>query len=144
MFWLLRKLPIFSAALLCFSLLAHGQDKKIQKTPVKASNPSSGAQMFKEYCAVCHGASGQGDGPAATALKVAPPNLTTLSERHGGKFPGDYVSSVLESGVKAPAHGSAEMPVWGPIFESMNHMDEAQVALRMTNLVKYLKSIQKK
>jgi hypothetical protein len=50
----------------------------------------------------------------------------------------------LKNGVKTPAHGSAEMPVWGPIFETMNRMDETQVTLRITNLTNYLKSIEKK
>ena len=107
--------------------------------------------MFKEYCAVCHGPSGKGDGPVATALKVPPPDLTTLAQRHDGKFPDDYVSNVLENGVQNPAHGSGEMPVWDPIFDTMNRwralcpgMDGTPVTLRITNLTNYLKSIQKK
>ena len=87
----------------------------------------------------------------ATALKVPPPDLTTLAQRHDGKFPDDYVSNVLKNGVQNPAHGSAEMPVWGPIFDTMNRwkalcpgMEETPVTLRITNLTNYLKSIQKK
>jgi hypothetical protein len=87
----------------------------------------------------------------ATALKVAPPDLTTLAQRHDGSFPDDYVSNVLKNGVKSPAHGFGEMPVWGPIFDTMNRwkalcpgMDKTPVTVRITNLTKYLKSIQKK
>ena len=140
----IRKLLVFCAALVSILSFARAQEKQIKKTQVKPNNPTSGAQMFKEYCAVCHGPGGKGDGPAATALKVPPPDLTTLAQRHDGKFPDDYVANVLKSGVKTPAHGSAEMPVWGPLFEIMNRMDETQVTLRMTNLTNYLKSIQKK
>ena len=143
-------LLVFGAAVSILSI-AEAQDNQIKKTRVKPTSPVSGAQMFKEYCAVCHGPSGKGDGPVATALKVPPPDLTTLAQRHDGKFPDDYVSNVLKNGVQNPAHGSGEMPVWGPIFDTMNRwkalcpgMDETPVTLRITNLTNHLKSIQKK
>ena len=141
-------LLVFGAALVSILTIAGAQENQIKKTQVKPTSPVSGAQMFKEYCAVCHGPSGKG---VATALKVPPPDLTTLAQRHDGKFPDDYVSNVLKNGVQNPAHGSGEMPVWGPIFDTMNRwkalcpgMDETPVTLRITNLTNYLKSIQKK
>jgi mono/diheme cytochrome c family protein len=143
-------LLVFGAAVSILGI-AGAQDNQIKKTQVRPTSPVSGAQMFKEYCAVCHGPSGKGGGPVATALKVPPPDLTTLAQRHDGKFPDDYVSNVLKNGVQNPAHGSGEMPVWGPIFDTMNRwkalcpgMDETPVTLRITNLTNYLKSIQKK
>jgi mono/diheme cytochrome c family protein len=144
-------LLVFCAALISILTIAGAQENQIKKTQVKPTSPVSGAQMFKEYCAVCHGPGGKGDGPVATALKVPPPDLTTLAQRHDGNFPDDYVSNVLKNGVKNPAHGSGEMPVWGPIFDTMNRwkalcpgMDETPVTLRIANLSNYLKSIQKK
>jgi len=144
-------LLVFGAALVSILTIAGAQENQIKKTQVKPASSVSGAQMFKQYCAVCHGPSGKGDGPVATALKVPPPDLTTLVQRHDGKFPDDYVSNVLKNGVQNPAHGSGEMPVWGPIFDTMNRwkalcpgMDETPVTLRITNLTNYLKSIQKK
>jgi mono/diheme cytochrome c family protein len=148
---LVCNLLVFGAALVSIHTIAGAQENQIKKTQVKPTSSVSGAQMFKEYCAVCHGPSGKGDGPVATALKVPPPDLTTLAQRHDGKFPDDYVSNVLKNGVQNPAHGSGEMPVWGPIFDTMNRwkalcpgMDETPVTLRITNLTNYLKSIQKK
>ena len=41
--------------------------------------------------------------------------------------------------MKAPAHGDAEMPVWGPLFSSMDQ-NQAVVDLRIANLTKYIKS----
>jgi mono/diheme cytochrome c family protein len=144
-------LLVFRAALVSILTIAGAQENQIKKTQVKPTSSVSGAQMFKEYCAVCHGPSGKGDGPVATALKVPPPDLTTLVQRHDGKFPAGYVSNVLKNGVQNPAHGSGEMPIWGPIFDTMNRwkalcpgMDETPVTLRITNLTNYLKSIQKK
>ncbi len=144
-------LLVFGATLVSILTIAGAQENQIKKTQAKPTSPVSGAQMFKEYCAVCHGPSGKGDGPVATALKVPPPDLTTLAQRHDGKFPDDYVSNVLKNGVQNTAHGSGEMPVWGPIFDTMNRwkalcpgMDETPVTLRITNLTNHLKSIQKK
>jgi len=133
---------VLAAALFSLVVLAGAQDKTIKKVPAKSSNPASGAEMYKQYCAVCHGTGGKGDGPAASALKIPPPDLTTLAKRHDGKFPDDYVATVLRNGAKNPAHGTAEMPIWGPIFGTMSQGDEGQVSLRISNLTKYLKSLQ--
>lgn len=108
------------------------------------ANPKDGATIFKQDCAVCHGVSAHGDGPAAKDLKAQPPDLTRLAKRHGGTFPNGYVLDVLRNGVQAPAHGTVEMPVWGPMFDTMNHDIATQSKLRIINLVKYLKSIQEK
>jgi hypothetical protein len=45
--------------------------------------------------------------------KRPPADLTVLAKRNNGKFPEDYVKKVLMRDVNLPAHGSAEMPVWG-------------------------------
>ena len=119
------------------------QDAQAKKEPVKLATPLTGAGMFKDYCAVCHGKDAKGDGPAAPSLKHAPANLTTLAKRHGGKFPDLYVQQVLRNGVKAPAHGDAEMPVWGPIFRTMD-ADPAIMYVRISSLVSYIKSLQVK
>jgi mono/diheme cytochrome c family protein len=110
-----------------------------QAKPAEVANPKDGAVIFKQDCAVCHGA-----GPAANDLKVRPPNLATLARRHGGEFPNGYVLDVLRNGVEAPSHGTAEMPIWGPMFDTMNHNNATQSKLRIINLVNYLKSIQEK
>ena len=70
-------------------------------------------------------------------------DLTTLSRRHGGKFPEAYVSKTLRNGVKLPAHGPAEMPVWGVEFEAKDG-DKTQVESRIRNLTNYIKSRQTK
>jgi len=140
-------LPILAALLLAFSGFAVAQTKSetaIKKAPVKTTSPGSGKEMFKSYCAVCHGADGKGDGPAAAELKQKPADLTILAKTHGGTFPDAYVASVLRFGVKAPTHGSSDMPVWGPLFSSVSGHDAAQVQMRINNLTSYIKSLQVK
>ena len=74
--------------------------------------------MYVNYCAPCHGVDGKGNGPVAAALKTQPTNLAVLSKNHGGKFPSTHIASVLQFGTAHPAHGSAEMPLWGPALGS--------------------------
>lgn len=140
-------LCILAALMLLVAGLAMAQSqpaKTVKTAPVQPTSPASGAEMFKAYCAACHGPDGKGNGPAAAQLKQPPADLTTLAKRHDGKFPDDYVSSVLRFGAKSPAHGSSDMPVWGPLLSAVSNHDKEQVELRIHNLTGYLKSLQVK
>lgn len=110
--------------------------------PIAASSAPSGAELYKQHCAACHGADLKGTGPAPRPFRT-PPDLTTLAKRHGGKFPDAYVTSVLREGVVMPAHGPADMPIWGPDF-AISQLGEAQVSSRITMLTNYIKSLQAK
>jgi mono/diheme cytochrome c family protein len=130
----------FSAFLLLICAAA-GQNKPLDKPP---PIPSPGKRLYTRYCASCHGTDGRGMGPAASAFKTPPPDLTLLARRHDGKFPYVYVENVLRFGVTFPAHGSSEMPVWGPIFGSLENYNEVAVRQRIKNLCDYLASLQQK
>jgi len=118
---------------------------KVKAAPIQQTSAASGQQMFATYCAACHGASGTGNGPAAAAMKVPPVDLTMLSQKNGGKFPTNHVSSVLQFGAANPAHGSADMPVWGDLMLSLTTSanPDVQVHQRISNLTEYLKTLQK-
>jgi mono/diheme cytochrome c family protein len=98
--------------------------------------------MYQEHCATCHGADARGSGPLASLLKTPPADLTLLTKHHGGKFPKEYVSSVLEFGPGPTAHGSSDMPAWGPIFRYYDKQNERAVQQRIRNLCNYLESLQ--
>jgi mono/diheme cytochrome c family protein len=102
----------------------------------------SGAAMYKQYCGACHGLDGKGDGPAAFTLKTPPPDLTTLTVRHMGKFPREYVTNILRLGPGRSAHGSSDMPTWGTIFQILEKNNERAVQQRIKNLTDYLASLQ--
>jgi len=135
---------MMSVVLFCAAGLLRAQEKAAKKAPIQNTSPVSGEEMFKTYCAACHGKDAKGAGPATADLKTTPPDLTTLAKRHEGKFPEDYVSNVLRNGVKAPAHGSSDMPVWGPLFAKVSGDDQSIVSMRIANLVRYLESVQAK
>lgn len=136
------KAVFLAATIAGFALLAVPQTtKEIKKIPVTPTRADSGMQMYKTYCASCHGLDGKGQGPAAEALKAAPANLTALKRSNGGKFPSAKVGHILE-GADVTAHGSSEMPVWGPIFRSLDQSNAALAKLRVANVIKYLESMQ--
>ena len=127
-----------------FAFYSAAQDVQIKKVPVPHTKASSGSQMFREYCAACHGLTAVGNGPAAPALKVAPPDLTSLKAANHGNFPEAKVNAILRGRVDFNAHGSADMPTWGPLFHSMDGgNNSALMELRVHNLTEYLNSIQK-
>jgi mono/diheme cytochrome c family protein len=105
--------------------------------------PLDGGKIFRNYCASCHGVSGNGDGPAAPALKTKLPQLTTLAQRNGGTFPADRVRRTIAGDDVTVAHGSREMPVWGPIFHQID-VDQDLGYVRLQNVTEYLNTIQQK
>jgi mono/diheme cytochrome c family protein len=118
---------------------------EIKKVPAPNVNPASGKEMYTSYCASCHGTDGKGDGPAASALKTQPANLTLLAKQNGGKFPDAKVQQAIKGDPNMPsAHGSKVMPVWGPTFWMLGQRNEAQVQLRIRNLTSYIASLQQK
>ena len=143
-----RILQVLTFVAVAFTLLAAAsygqtQSKEVKKEPIGMTSPASGSEMFNSYCAPCHGKDAKGNGPAATALKNPPANLAELAKKNGGKFPADHVASVLRSGVSG-AHGSAEMPVWGPLFSAVSGKDDSIVQMRISNLIHYLEKLQEK
>jgi mono/diheme cytochrome c family protein len=101
----------------------------------------TGRDSFELYCASCHGHAGRGDGPVAAALAKRPADLTTLARRYDGRYPRDAVRDfVIGRGRALPAHGTTEMPVWGPLFSALE--SDARARVRIDNLVTYIESLQ--
>jgi mono/diheme cytochrome c family protein len=102
---------------------------------------SSGKDLFMRYCASCHGEKGEGDGPAAAALKKSPADLTKLSLTHGGQFPRTEVMRFIDGERPVPAHGPRHMPVWGEVFREKS---DSNARMRIHSLTTFTESLQKK
>lgn len=93
------------------------------KSPVAATadSLSSGKQLYDQNCTACHGATGQGNGPAAASLKTRPVDFTE-----------SYMIKVTEGEMFwVVGKGWEEMPP----FE--NKLDETQ----RWHLVNYIRSL---
>jgi hypothetical protein len=81
----------------------------------------------------------------AGTLRQPPPDLTTLTQRAGGRFDEAYVMAVIDGRRAVAVHGPREMPVWGAVFEEER---KDQPYPRYTGLLQsrvltdYLRSIQ--
>ena len=138
-----RWIPAIAAAgLMLLALAPRAGAQTLKHEPITPISGVAGADSFSAYCAVCHGAGAKGNGPAAKALKTAPPDLTLLAARNQGKFPALVVKMTVLGDQANPAHGSKEMPIWGTLFRSVD--SPAVTDLRVGNIVKYLESIQAK
>jgi mono/diheme cytochrome c family protein len=123
--------------------IAAAQEKTTKKEAQPAGTPAEGARLYRDYCTGCHGKTGLGDGPAASVLNTKPSDLTTLTERHGGKFPAEYLEKVLRFGVKKPAHGTSDMPTWGPMFSGESNANPTVRSKRIADMISYLETLQK-
>ena len=121
-----------------------GECQVVDVTPTFVPPSMSRRDIFRYYCATCHGRDARGDGPVAPALKTRPANLTKLAANNHGLFPIERVKVFITAGRPVTqAHGSSDMPVWGPIFKSLDPSDTITQA-RIDSVVAYLKSIQGK
>jgi nucleotide-binding universal stress UspA family protein len=122
------------AALCLLPLDAAAQEMK-QTTP--------GGEVFRTYCAACHGTSARGDGPLASSMKRKPANLTEIAKRNGGQFPSELIFRTIDGRQPVRGHGGPDMPVWGDVFSKSREAGEAErVTAVIQSLVGYLESLQ--
>jgi mono/diheme cytochrome c family protein len=111
-------------------------EPQVKQGTIKPVPASDARAMFDSYCAVCHGKTGLGDGPAAKALTKAPADLTKLSARNGGTYPEVKVKRYIEGADEVAAHGTRDMPMWGDLFRSLNR-DTAVIRIQaLSDLIK--------
>lgn len=99
-------------------------------------------ETFANSCASCHGKDGRGDGPAAAALKVPPPDLTTLTLRNNGNFPYARVSSTIAGDTTQADVVAREMPCFGLVFRDAPAENAATARARVAALTEYIRSMQ--
>jgi mono/diheme cytochrome c family protein len=118
--------------------------QRVDITPTLVHPSLRGRDIFDFYCASCHGLTGTGNGPVAAALTIPPADLTKLARTNGGTFPRARVEAfVTHGGPDVAAHGSPEMPTWGPIFRALEPSDKL-ATIRIQNVVAYIESLQGK
>ena len=107
----------------------------------------TGAQDFTSLCAGCHGVSGKGDGPVAMDLSRRPADLTRLTARNGGAFPGTRVMSKIW-GYAGGNEATSAMPAFADLVDGdLVPFDGGDgimtpTPVRLVQLAEYLRSIQ--
>jgi mono/diheme cytochrome c family protein len=140
----MRKGNIWLAAgVIVLAAAAVGQQTQVKRVRVRPPDDTSGAGLYQQYCAVCHGKDGKGGGPAARALVKPPPDLTRISARNGGTFPRLRVERMIAGQDEVTAHGSRDMPIWGPIFHEQAG-DKTVGQMRLNSVVSYVEQLQAK
>ena len=144
MFAGLSGLALAALSVFAFPPEPAGQATRPSPPPLVISS-MTGADLFRFYCGPCHGADGRGHGPVASSLRTAPSDLTALSRRHDGSFPRRDVERYLAGEESGPiaAHGSKDMPVWGPIFRALDP-DARTRTVRVANIVAHIEAMQAK
>jgi len=102
----------------------------------------SGEQLYRAYCASCHGQDARGGGPVSKSLSVKVPDLTVIARSNGGIFPTGRVRNTISGENRPIAHGTSQMPVWGPYFSQIED-DTDYGKVRVDNLTRYLESLQR-
>ena len=139
----MRAAAVGLAVLLTTSVAIAQHEASPPQSPALVPQSLIGSTSFDLYCASCHGRDGIGNGPVAASLRIRPADLTTLTRRHDGMFPREQVRAYIDGKNRAPAaHGSSEMPVWGPMLRALDPSD-VRVSVRLDNLVAFIESIQK-
>jgi mono/diheme cytochrome c family protein len=111
-------------------------------TPALAAD-DTGARLYFNHCAACHGDDAEGTGPVAASMRVTVPNLRTLAQRSGGVFPVDAVTAYVDGRDVRAAHGDRQMPVWGDVFRGAEQSTAQRVVRRrIAALVDFISTLQ--
>jgi mono/diheme cytochrome c family protein len=98
--------------------------------PVEVVAAQRGAEHYRIFCANCHGAEADGNGPTAKLLKIAPTNLTVLARVHGGQLDPMRVLKAMDG--RHLVGGDQKMPVFSENLQINTALD----------IVEFLKTIQ--
>lgn len=136
---------VVAAAVLAVFLLA-----PVAASPASAQDTGmrqriTGAEVFRTYCATCHGQLGRGDGPLADSMRRKPADLTEIARRNNGEYPSELVYRTIDGKQPVRGHGGPDMPVWGDAFaRSRDGGDPAVVKERIDSLVAFIRTLQVK
>jgi len=137
------RLVMVTAVLFSAAVAWAATSAALQNEP-RRQDLNSGAHLYQEFCASCHGDSGTGDGPLAATLLRRTTDLTLLTQRNGGTFPRADVLAVVEATRPIPAHAGPAMPNWRDVFSRMENGNAREIRKRMEALVAHVETLQQK
>lgn len=128
----------FAAVLIA---IASSCDAKPPKNS-RANQAAKGKAHFQKYCSTCHGL--DGTGIIIDTFDIQPADLTQIrGDRDSQEFPILEIANIIDGRKMVKAHGTREMPVWGEVFSTDEHLSESQIKGKLGELIAYLMSIQR-
>jgi len=112
-----------------------------------AAEDDPGKLAYMRYCSACHGPGGKGDGVVGTFMRPKPTDLTKLTKNGGGQFPSLWFMRVIDGRETIRAHGDADMPVWGEVFQAETGASlarRAEVQGKIMLITDYVRGLQQK
>lgn len=79
-------LTLIGTAIFLFADAVNATNNRFANVPIDNAKASSGKIVYEENCAVCHGPTGYGNGPAAASLKTRPFDLTVHAPQHDDAY----------------------------------------------------------
>ncbi len=133
----------FSVSAMLLAIFSAATGAQPEKGQFDETSALMGKQIFRSYCASCHGSEARGDGSVAKYLTIEPADLTRINKRNDGEFPFDRIFQTIDGREAVRGHGKREMPIWGDAFKkTRDNPDEEAVKEKITHLVHFLRSIQ--
>jgi mono/diheme cytochrome c family protein len=107
----------------------------------------NGEGLYNNLCSACHGVSGEGNGPAASALQKEIPDLRMLALNNDGVYAHKKVKRAICGSSREIVHGTIDMPDWEQQFMYVNpawsdFTREAYARKRINALSKYVETLQ--
>ena len=105
----------------------------------------SGEDLYRRFCASCHGTEGRGDGPVAASLRVEVPDLTQIARKMHAADMRDRIVRIIDGRYIIGAHGTRVMPVWGEDLSRLeigNPDAERSTQVIIGRLADYVSSLQ--
>lgn len=127
-------------------MLTVGLAPAAEAARVAAPGADLGRAEYAAQCAQCHGPQGRGDGPQAREMKLPVPDLGTLAQRAGDRFPAERVRRVIDGRDDIKGHAGRQMPLWGQRYRRHaggSAAGEAEVQRRIEALVEHLRTLQR-
>jgi len=106
----------------------------------------SGEDLYRRFCASCHGLEGRGNGPVATSLRVEVPDLTRTASRSRSADQRERIVRIIDGRYILGAHGTRLMPVWGEDLARLeigNPDAERSAQIIIRRLADYVSSLQR-
>jgi mono/diheme cytochrome c family protein len=131
----------FIVAIICAALLSACTEASSDAL----ASSKRGQVVYAKECSQCHGALGQGAGPASLGLGVVAPDLTGLTQRNDGFFPREFVRRFV-MGLLEKDDPDAAMPDFASV--GLQHLypnggaDGERLEADFEDLLDYLNAIQ--